>query len=133
MRNVENKTAYQQVEGFLYSYVLTQTKYELLLSDIEFLKNEKDSVTTPASLSNAPGRGSSSNSPVEATALEYIDNIKDKEIQASRLQRMLNAYDIAMARVLTDEEGHIIWLRYIEGIQWVGVAEKVSMCEICLG
>lgn len=84
MRNVENKTAYQQVEGFLYSYVLTQTKYELLLSDIEFLKNEKDSITSPAHLSHAPGRGSSGNSPVEATALEYIDNIKDKEIQSQQ-------------------------------------------------
>lgn len=115
MSNAEKKTPYQQVEGFLYSYVLTQTKYELLLSDIEFLKNEKDSVTTSAPLSHAPGRGSNGNSPVEATALEYLDNIKDKEIQANRLQRMLNAYDIAMARVLTDEERQIIRLQYIMG------------------
>lgn len=87
-RNAEKKTPYQQVEGFLYSYVLTQTKYELLLSDIEFLKNEKDNSTTPAPLSHSSGKGSSGNSPVEVTALKYMDDIKDKEIQASRLQRM---------------------------------------------
>lgn len=40
---------------------------------------------------------------------------------------MLNVYDIALARVLTDEERQIIRLRYIEGWQWVDVITDLNI------